>query len=133
MKEIVNRWVGNTSTLPGIYACSVRYPDKAVFAKTSAQDFPLDALENAGRCVVDTFKVLNSRQLPKANVRFVFEGAFIYCALREDDICLALFVCKDSSVWSKSQIDRLISEFHTLGAPGAVVAPSLKAENETTS
>jgi hypothetical protein len=115
MKELIDDWLGQQTQLSGVLACGVRYSDKTAFTQTWSPDYPVPALENAWRCVSDTFQVLKINFLPGQRVRWVYENAFLYCTRRDDGVCLGIFTTKDPQAVNPDEINRLITEFHALG------------------
>lgn len=114
MKETVNLWLSRNAQLPGVLACCVFYPDRTTFSQTWSAQFPADALENAWRCVADSFQVLHLNRFPAVWVRWVFAHAFLYCARRGDGVSIALFAAKDSPPFEPEKLDQLLADFHQL-------------------
>jgi hypothetical protein len=116
MKEFVNRWLSQTMAVPGILACGIRFPDNTYLTQSFSQTFPAEALDNAWRCASDTFQVLKINFFPHERVRWVYQAAFLYCARRQDGICLGIFTAKEPLAFDPDEIERLIAEFRSLGA-----------------
>ena len=114
MKESTNLWLSSAARLPGVLACGVRYPDNSTFTQSWAEGFAPERLDNALRCVADTFQVLNLNRVPATSVRWVYEQAFLYCARRSDGICLGIFCTKDLQQKSPGAIERLLADFQSL-------------------
>src|ERR1700733_14688236 len=90
MQEHVHNWLTEKMKIAGVIACGIRSPDRKTFTRTHSQQFPQVALENACRCLGDTFQVLNSNRFPAKLVRWVYENHFLYGVVRADGHCLAL-------------------------------------------
>ena len=115
MKELINHWVARRTQVRGVLACGVRFPDKTSITQSWSPDFPAPALDNAWRCASDAFQVLKINFFPNERVRWVYEKAILYCARREDGICLGIFTAKDPKAFDAASIERLITEFRVLG------------------
>ena len=114
MKETLHQWLARRTQLPGVLACGVRYPDKTSFTQTWSADFPAQALDNALRCMSDAFQVLKINFFPHERARWVYEHAFLYCARRDDGICLGIFTAKDPQAFDAAAVEYLVEEFHLL-------------------
>jgi hypothetical protein len=114
MKELVNQWVARRARLRGVLACGVRFPDKTSITQSWSPDLPAAALDNAWRCASDAFQVLKINSFPNERVRWVYENALLYCARRDDGVCLGIFTSKDPSAFDPDSIERLIAEFRAL-------------------
>jgi hypothetical protein len=115
MKDILQPWLAQRTQVSGVFACGIRFPDKTSLTQSWSQEFPNDALENAWRCVSDTFQVLKINFFPNDNIRWVYENAFLYCGRRSDGICLAIFTSKDPQLFDEELIEGLFEEFRALG------------------
>ena len=119
MKEAINDWLSRRAKAVGGMACGVRFPDKTSMTQTWSQDFPAPALDNAWRCASDTFQVLKINFFPNQYIRWVYENAFLYCARREDGVCLGIFTPRDTRAVDVRELKRLLAEFRVLGQPSA--------------
>ena len=115
MKEILKHWLAERTHIMGVLACGIRFPDKTSLTQSWSEEFTPEALENAWRCVSDTFQVLKINFFPNEEIRWVYENAFLYCGRRNDGICLAIFTSRDPQVFDQEMIERLIVEFRALG------------------
>ena len=119
MKDLLNEWIGQVGAVPGVLACGVRHADQSARSRSFSQDFSELALENAWRCVGDAFQVLRHNQLPTEQMRWAYENAMLFCALRPDGACLAVFTCKDPQAVDAEGVERLFTEFQKIGAKSA--------------
>ena len=115
MKVILQQWLAERTQITGVLACGIRFPDKTSLTQSWSNEFPVESLENAWRCVSDTFQVLKINFFPNEQIRWVYENAFLYCGRRYDGIFLAIFTCKDPDVFDQENIEQLIVEFRALG------------------
>jgi hypothetical protein len=115
MKDLIQRWLHQDAQWPGVLACGVRFPDKNAFTRSWSLEFPAPALENALRCVSDTFQVLKINFFPNERVRWVYDNVFLHCVRRDDGICLGIFTPKDPQSFDPGEVDRLLAEFRGLG------------------
>ena len=111
MKELLQQWVAQRARLPGVLACGLRFPDKTSFTQSWSDDFPAQNLDHAWRCASDAFQVLKISVFPSEYVRWVYEKAYLYCARRDDGICLGVFMAKDPKVSDPVAVERLLVEF----------------------
>jgi len=115
MKDILQRWLAERTQVTGVLACGVRFPDKTSLTQTWSKEFPPESLENAWRCVSDTFQVLKINFFPNEQIRWVYENAYLYCGRRYDGVCLAIFTSKDPGVFDPETIENLMTEFRAIG------------------
>ena len=113
MKEILNDWLERNAHQPGVLACGLSYPDKSTCTRAAAANFSNEALENAWRCLADTFQVLKHHRLPAVRLCWVYEHCYLHCATRPDGIFLALFTARKDV--DAVEVNRLLSEFQSLG------------------
>jgi hypothetical protein len=116
MKSILQQWLAERTQVPGVIACGIRFPDKTSLTQSWSKEFQIESLENAWRCVSDTFQVLKINFFPNEKIRWVYENAFLYCGRRYDGICLAIFTSKDPQVFDPEIIEKLMTEFRALGS-----------------
>lgn len=112
MKEQFNLWLTRNARLPGVAAACLFYPDRSRFAQSWSPQLPADTLENAWRCVADTFLVLQLNRFPTQSIRWVFANAFLYCSRRADGMGLAVLVLKEPAAAEPEVFAALISAFH---------------------
>jgi len=116
MKESLGQWLSQRTRLRGVLACGVRFPDKTSLTQSWSPEFTESSLENAWRCASDAFQVLRGNSFPNERVRWIYEKAILYCARREDGICLGIFTTKDKGTVDAAEIEQLIAEFCALRA-----------------
>ena len=114
MKEVINLWLSKSARLPGVLACAVRYQDKTSFTQSWSSPFKPDALENVGRCLADTFQVLQLNRFTGSCVRWVYANAFLFSTRRPDGICVGIFTTNDALAFDRAEIERLLVEFRNL-------------------
>jgi hypothetical protein len=114
MKEAIHLWLHESARLPGILACGVRHADHSGFAQGFSPVFPQAALENAVRCVADTFMVLQLNRLPTERLRWVYDKAFLYATRRKDGSVLILATARDPESCPPETVEALFQEFHSL-------------------
>lgn len=120
MKEVVEEWLGRQAQVVGVLACGVRLPDEAFLMQTPAAGYPRESLENALRCVADTFEVLKLNEFPHQQLRWVFQNALLYCVGRGDGAYLGILTGRDPGQVDLPGIERMVQEFGTIrGASGA--------------
>jgi hypothetical protein len=115
MKEKLQQWLAERTQVMGVLACGIRFPDKTSLTQPWSNEFPVESLENAWRCVSDTFQVLKINFFPNDQIRWVYENAYLYCGRRNDGICLAIFTSKDPQFFDQEIIQGLLAEFRALG------------------
>ena len=120
MKELISQWFEQSSPFEGILACGVRYPDKSTAAKTWSDGFPEVGVENALRCVVDCFQVLQLNRILSARIRWVYQGALLQCERRQDGTCLGVFFTRDTESLDLPGLDRFFAEFQALTKAAAM-------------
>jgi hypothetical protein len=98
----------------GILACGIRSPDRRTFTRTLSPQFAPVALENACRCLSDTFQILHTNRFPVELVRWVYENYFVYGFVRQDGHCLALFSRRHEMPLQQADLEAIVAEFHSL-------------------
>jgi hypothetical protein len=111
MNNEFNSWLKNSTDLPGIMACAVRYPDKSTYTRVYSSEISEETTENALRCVSDTFQTLKNQKFPAQRLRWVFEKSLLHCVARSDGVCLGIFTSKDPQVPAPEKLEKLIVEF----------------------
>jgi hypothetical protein len=115
MQEHVHNWLTDKMKVAGILACGLRSPDRKTFTRSHSQQFPPVALENACRCLSDTFQVLNSNRFPVELVRWVYENYFLYGIIRPDGHCLALLTRRNAlPSLQPADLEHIAAEFQQL-------------------
>ena len=71
-------------------------------------------MENAWRCVADTFEVLKHHRSPALHLRWVFEQALLYCVFRPDGVCLMVFTTRKPQELDATGLQTMFEEFQTL-------------------
>ncbi len=116
MKESFNNWLTETMKISGVLACGVRSPDRRTFTRSGSPQFTPVALEQACRCLADTFQIINANRFPSGLVRWVYENTFVYGSVRHDGLCLALLTRRNAPEIQPADLERIIAEFHNLSA-----------------
>ena len=98
----------------GILACGIRSPDRKTFTRSVSPQFAPVALENACRCLSDTFQIINSNHFPVELVRWVYQNYFVYGFLRQDGHCLTLLTRRDEMALKQNELETIVAEFHSL-------------------
>jgi len=112
MQETFQNWLMEKIKVNGVLACGVRSPDRRTFSRSLSAQFQPVALENAFRCVGDTFQILASNRLPTGMVRWVYENYFLYGAARPDGNCFAVLTRRNSKTPLEAEdIQCMIEEF----------------------
>jgi hypothetical protein len=116
MKEHINSWLTEKIKITGVLACGTRAPDRKTFTRSQSPQFSPAALENACRCMADTFHVLHANRFPEQLVRWVFQNYFVYGSMRPDGICLAVLARRESPTLEGADLEQMIGEFQSLRA-----------------
>ncbi|MDB6065368.1 MAG: hypothetical protein JWR26_1576 [Pedosphaera sp.] len=114
MKEHIHNWLTEKMRVTGMLACGVRSPDRKTFTRSQSPQFTPVALENACRCLSDTFQILNSNRFPVELVRWVYENYFVYGFVRPDGHCLAVLARRSESTLQPADLETIVAEFHSL-------------------
>jgi len=120
MKDQVNQWFEQSVPFEGILACGVRFPDQTSATKIWADGFEDVAVENALRCVVDGFQIVQMNRINPYRLRWVYSGAFLYCERRQDGTCLGVFTAKTIESTGREELERFFGEFQAVARGGAL-------------
>ena len=116
MKEHIQNWLTDKTKVAGVLACGIRSPDRKTHTRTLSPQFTPIALENACRCVTDTFQVLQANRFPAELVRWVFEKYFIYGFVRTDGLSLTVLTRRDETDVAPAELETIVAEFQSLPA-----------------
>lgn len=117
MKSVITKWLKERTGTPGVLACGVQFPDASSCSQSHSPQFSPPVLEHTWRCVADTFQVLKLQQhFPATRLRWIYEHAYLYCAQREDGLCLGVFTAKDPAALDTGALEQLLGEFQGLKA-----------------
>jgi len=114
MREHANNWLNEKIKVAGVLACGLRFPDRKTIARSQSPQFTPIALENACRCITDTFQVLQANRFPQGLVRWVFEGYFLYGFIRPDGVSLAVLTRRSAEDVQPADLETIVAEFHSL-------------------
>jgi hypothetical protein len=116
VREHVHAWLTEKMKTAGVLACGVRAPDRKTFIRSQSPQFTQAALEQACRCLADTFQVLHANRFPSTLVRWVYENYFLYGSMREDGICFAVLTHREGGSVQPADLEQIIAEFQALQA-----------------
>jgi hypothetical protein len=108
MDEDLQSWVKNAETIPGVLACGARRANQSV-AKSCHKDFPQPQFEKLMREIAESIRLLQTNNVPTEKVRWTFERAWVYSAIRRDGAIATMIVDKEYE--ASEQIDQLLSDF----------------------
>jgi hypothetical protein len=114
MQEYAHTWLTDKMKVPGVLACGIRSPDRKTVTRSHTTQFAPIALENACRCLTDTFQIINSNRFPVDLVRWVYESYLFYGFMRPDGHCLAILTRRNATSIQHADLERIVSEFHRL-------------------
>jgi hypothetical protein len=115
MQELVHNWLTEKMKVPGVLACGIRSPDRKTFTRSLSPQFQPIALENACRCLSDTFQIIQSNRFPAELVRWVYEKYFFYGFIRLDGHCFGLVTRRGAGPGIKHEdLEQIVTEFHAL-------------------
>src|SRR5262245_18249225 len=107
-------WISHNTNSPGVIAFGIHAPSKASFVQSCAATLNTSGLENAWRCVAATIPVLQLDRFPTARVRFVYGQAIVHSERHKNGTCPGIFTRRSEAEFSSAELDRLLTEFHTL-------------------
>ena len=114
MKEEIQNWLTEMMRVSGMLACGIRAADRKTFIRTHSPQFTSVALEQACRCVGDTFQVLHSNRFPSQLVRWVYENYYVYGFLRKDGHSLTVLTRRAEPRLTNTDLESMVAEFHSL-------------------
>jgi hypothetical protein len=114
MNDAFQQWFGQRASIAGVQVLGLRHLDQATSTRIEDPTFPIDGVENAWRCVADTFQVLQHRGCPAINLRWVFEHSLLYCLRRPDGACLMVFATPKAQELDAAGLQALFLEFQNL-------------------
>lgn len=102
--------------LPGVTACSVRLADRTFVSRCYNDSFTTAQVEQVLSRLALAADSLGYHGIQPTRLCWVFEGARIHLALRQDAACLALFVENRLGGAAKPKLEGLLDEFMGLPA-----------------
>ena len=115
MQDQIHNWLTEVMKISGVLACGIRSPDRKTVTRSNSNQFAPIALENACRCLGDTFQVINSNHFPMEVVRWVYENYFLYGITREDGFCMAVLTRRKApSNLQPQDFEKIAAEFRKL-------------------
>ena len=115
MQEHVHNWLTEKMKVTGVLACGIRSPDRKTFTRSHSPQFQPIALENACRCLSDTFQIIQSNRFPAELVRWVYEKYYFYGFIRLDGHCFGLVTKRGAGPGIKHEdLEQIVTEFHAL-------------------
>ena len=117
MKGVINQWLNQNAHVQGVLGGAVRCSEEMLMLPSSSAGVTPQNLENALRCVADTFQILERNRLPIGHLRWVYEHALLWCVRRTDGVILALLTHKDPQGVDMEGLGKMLDEFSTIGAP----------------
>ncbi|EEF60793.1 hypothetical protein [Pedosphaera parvula] len=116
MHEEIQNWLGEKIKISGVLACGVRFPDRKTYTRNQSAQFEPVALENACRCLADTFQVIHSNHFAVEHLRWIFGGYFVYGSMRDDGACFSFITRREDSPLKTDAVNHLLEEFKKLQA-----------------
>jgi hypothetical protein len=120
MANAFEQWLISKPKLAGIYGWGIRLPDRTTFSESYSELFPVNALNNAWRCVADTLQVIRLHRFPERRVRWVFEHGWLLCSIRPDGIFLGVFTANQIEQVNWAGVELMLEEFNRLDAKSSV-------------
>src|SRR5688572_23841472 len=110
----LQQWVTQNSGTPGLLGLGIYFPGQTSLIESCMPSLLPQALEKAWRAVTETISVLQLNRLPTARFRFIYANAVVHCERRRDGACLGIFAQKHGSEFASDEVDRLLTEFHSI-------------------
>ena len=107
-------WVTRNSNMPGLLGLAIHCPGQNNLVESCVHSLLPQALEKAWRAVTETISVLQLNRFPTARFRFIYANAVVHCERRRDGACLGIFAQKSAGDFVGAELDRLLSEFHSI-------------------
>jgi hypothetical protein len=114
MKPPVIHWFEQQSAPRGTLAAAVRAADKSTVGRAWNNAFTNDALDNALRCVADTFQILQANGVALARMRLVYKNAWLHCERGPDGSCLGIFTVANVEGYDAAALEKLFKQFQVL-------------------
>lgn len=115
MKDQIHAWLTEKMKVSGMLACAIRSPDRKTFTRSVSPQFAPVALENACRCLSDTFQIITANRFPVELLRWVYENYFVYGFVRADGHCFAILTRRNAaSSLQPADLQQIVTEFNGL-------------------
>jgi hypothetical protein len=110
----VGDWLRRAPSLRGVLVRGIRFPDATVICDFDARDFPVAMLEQAYRCVAETFSTPPPGASKPTRLVWMFERAALHCARRADGTVLGAFVLPSITATDLAGLDLQLASFDAL-------------------
>jgi len=115
VSELINRWFGRASRLPGALAYGLRYSNSKVYSHTWEARLSEAVLNDLWNRLAPMISVTQPNGTPEF-LRWTFNGAIIFGTTRHDGSMFFVLSPKKSDEANAKELDRLLSEFRALRA-----------------
>ncbi len=115
MSEQLMSWFSQRPPPAGAQATGLRYADQTTVTRITDPAFSREGIENAWRCVADTFQVLKHHHCEALRLRWRFEHSLLHCLAHPDGACLMVFTTSKLEELDTAGLEKLFREFDELG------------------
>jgi hypothetical protein len=114
MKDKLKKWLSDKSGIRGLLGSGVYFPDQSVLSHSAAPEYSSKSMENAWRCLSETFQAFKTQEIPSKHVKWIYENATLHGSMRSDGVCLGVFTRLNQEDYDSSSVVRMIQEFQQL-------------------
>src|SRR5262245_14255441 len=111
MKDTLNKWLMEKANLSASLAAGTVHPDKTVFTHFYSRSFATVLKENVWPGLAEMARIAAEHKLPDSHVRWLFQNAFVYGAVRPDGSCALIIASRNLSKEDSAALDALLGEF----------------------
>lgn len=120
MENVFQQWLISKPKLAGIFGWGIRLADRTTFSESYSELYPINALDNAWRCMADTLQVIRLHRFPERRIRWVFEHGWLFCSIRSDGAILGIFTANQIEQVNWAGVELMMEEFLRLNARSSV-------------
>jgi hypothetical protein len=91
-------WLDALPVEPGVLACAIRFPSQGWIGRVFDSTLDRQALDQATRCVMDTFRVMKLHRWPSQYLQWSYERGRVHAVRRADDWVLVVIASAEAAV-----------------------------------
>ena len=112
MSEVINRWFSRTGRVPGMLACSLRYPDGATFSRTWEVHLAEPLLNELWTRLQPIADVAGA-DAPES-LRWTFDKNLVVGTVRANGPTFFVLLARKAGETEDAGLERLLNEFRAL-------------------
>ncbi len=114
LKDELKKWLSDKTSIRGVLGCGIYFPDQSILGSSASNEFSTKAMENAWRCLSETFQAFKTQDIPSLHVQWLYQNATLHGSMRNDGLCLGIFTRLNQEDFDLESIKQMIHDFQHL-------------------